>query len=334
MLVDRFRHVLGGRALQAATLLTVTVVVAGCGSGETALPVDTSTSVSEAGTVSPGEPANLRMTAGDTDVTAVWEPPGPDSPAPDAYRVWFDTNDAVDLPATELQYAVTGLLPGSWHQVRVAAVSGELQGLAALVEITLERPASAQAQEPASASGTTGTGAQGGAATRPAAEEEAARPAAEEEAARPAAEEEAARPAAEEEAARPAAGEEAARPLEFSGSFTTTWVLSGNLAPFPTDCSGPQRSYQVTLMNGAGEKLTLSLPSGGRMTKHTIDEDGTLVMTCEFVYDMAVETTDQVLTVSVASRSGEGEVDERTVSRDELTAGTGPSLYIGFCPSC
>lgn len=105
----------------------------------------------------PPSPTHLRLAVRKGGIRATWKPGVGEAGDPaTAYKVWVDTNKPVELSADMLKYAVAGLEPGSWHQVRVAAINEAGQSPAVLAEVTLpESSPEPQTQSEAAAGGRT-----------------------------------------------------------------------------------------------------------------------------------------------------------------------------------
>lgn len=137
------RHGSARRRAHAATwvfLLAGGLAIAGCGDARPTAedgPVRVSTATAAD---RPGAPRAVTMSAEGGVATVTWQPPA-DSHGVDGFRLWFDTDEPVDLAVDVLTYSVGDLAPGSWHQVRVASLAGDAFSVDVVAETRMARAA-------------------------------------------------------------------------------------------------------------------------------------------------------------------------------------------------
>lgn len=128
---------------------------------------------------------------------------------------------------------------------------------------------------------------------------------------------------------------EKAEPLTVKGTLKSTWVLGEHLQPWPSDCTGARQSYQVRVNNGADETITIAdIVSAGVSSRS--EKHGILSLGCTMTYSAELPAAEQAVYEFVAVDAAEPDVNLKAalVSPAELRDGTGPELYVSFCPEC
>lgn len=123
--------------------------------------------------------------------------------------------------------------------------------------------------------------------------------------------------------------------LTVTGVLTTAWILSSRLKPWPTDCSGVLKSYQVRINTGDHATVTIAQLTGSQVTKRS-DRGGILTLGCRTTYRAVIPAPVGEVYEFQAVSAGAPEESLRTalVQRSSLASGRAPELSFTFCPTC
>jgi hypothetical protein len=134
---------------------------------------------------------------------------------------------------------------------------------------------------------------------------------------------------------RPTESPETQDDPRLSGTLKTTWVLTSQLKPWPTGCTGAQGSYQVRVTDGAGATVTIAGITSSRVGGRS-EKNGVLSLTCLLTYTAQIPDPLGSVYEFVAVSESEPDVNLNSalVQSGSLRDGTGPELYVSFCPEC
>ena len=123
--------------------------------------------------------------------------------------------------------------------------------------------------------------------------------------------------------------------LTISGTLASSWILTSQLKPWPSDCSGMVESYQVRIKTGDHGTVAIGTPVSAKVTKRS-EKGGVLTLSCAMTYRATLPGSVADVYEFVAVSAGEpGEpLASVLVQGTEIAGGQAPELFFTFCPEC